>query len=138
MAIGNQGKFAMREQVYDFFKELAQIYLPAAGVLYAAVAGIYGLPLAVQVVGTIAALDTFLGVVLKVSSVSYLSSGGSADGSVHITDGLPSKLAIDLTPEQLANKGSIVLNVTGITQSAPAVTTATDASTPMTPGTFSQ
>lgn len=64
----------MSNQVYDVLKWIAQYLLPAAGTLYFALAGIWGLPFGEQVVGTITAVDTFLGVILGISSASYKSS----------------------------------------------------------------
>jgi len=61
----------MSNTTYDRLKFLAQVVLPAAGTLYAALAGIWGLPYAEQIVGTIVAVDTFLGVVLKISTYQY-------------------------------------------------------------------
>lgn len=58
-------------QVYDTLKWIAQYLLPALGTLYFAIAGIWGLPYGEQVVGTITALDTFLGVILGISAVNY-------------------------------------------------------------------
>lgn len=60
----------MSNKTYDVLKYIAQIVLPALGTLYFALASIWGFPYAEQVVGTITALDTFLGVILKVSSDS--------------------------------------------------------------------
>ena len=61
----------MKNKTYDILKYVAQIILPAIGTLYFALAGIWGLPYAEQVVGTITAVDTFLGVVLGISSANY-------------------------------------------------------------------
>lgn len=61
----------MSNQVYDVLKWIAQYLLPAAGTLYFALAGIWGLPYGEQVVGTITAIDTFLGVILGISTASY-------------------------------------------------------------------
>lgn len=61
----------MSNKVYDILKFIAQILLPALGTLYFALAGIWGFPYAEQVVGTITAVDTFLGVVLGISSANY-------------------------------------------------------------------
>lgn len=68
----------MKSKTYDALKEIALIWLPALGSLYFAIAGIWSLPYAEQIVGTIAAVDTFLGAVLKISSNNYykrLSNG---------------------------------------------------------------
>lgn len=47
------------------------VFLPALGTLYFALAGIWNLPCGEQVVGTIAAIDTFMGVILGISSANY-------------------------------------------------------------------
>lgn len=61
----------MSNTVYDILKWIAQILLPAAGALYFALANIWGLPYGEQIVGTITAIDAFLGVILGISSKSY-------------------------------------------------------------------
>lgn len=61
----------MSNKTYDTLKYIAQIVLPALGTLYFAIAEIWGLPYAKQIVGTITAIDTFMGVVLRISSNQY-------------------------------------------------------------------
>lgn len=61
----------MSNKVYDALKFIAQIVLPAIGTLYFALAAIWGLPYAEQIVGTITAVDTFLGTILCISTVKY-------------------------------------------------------------------
>ena len=61
----------MSNKLYDVLKYIAQIVLPAVGTLYFALAGIWGFPYGEQIVGTITALDTFLGVILGISSSNY-------------------------------------------------------------------
>ena len=61
----------MSNKVYDVLKWLAMLFLPALGTLYFALAGIWGLPYGEQIVGTITAVDTFLGVILGISTVQY-------------------------------------------------------------------
>ena len=58
-------------ETYDILKWIAMYLLPAVGTLYFALAGIWGIPYGEQVVGTITAIDTFLGVLLGLSSSSY-------------------------------------------------------------------
>lgn len=57
--------------VYDVLKWIAQILLPALATLYFALAGIWNFPYGEQVVGTITAIDTFLGILLGVSTSKY-------------------------------------------------------------------
>ena len=61
----------MSNKLYDVLKYIAQVVLPALGTLYFALAGIWGFPYGEQIVGTITAVDTFLGVVLRISTVQY-------------------------------------------------------------------
>lgn len=63
--------FGMPDKVYDILKAIAMIVLPALGTLYFALAGIWGWPYAEQIVGTITAIDTFLGVILGLSTAQY-------------------------------------------------------------------
>lgn len=61
----------MSDKVYDVLKWIAQIFLPAIGTLYFALARIWDFPLAEEIVGTITAVDAFLGVLLGISSAQY-------------------------------------------------------------------
>ena len=65
-------KLKMSDKAYDILKYIAQIVLPAVGTLYFALAGIWGLPYGEQIVGTITAVDAFLGALLKISTAVYL------------------------------------------------------------------
>ena len=64
-------KNMMNDKLYKILKHIAMIFLPALGTLYFALAGIWGFPYAEQVVGTITAIDTFLGVILGISTAQY-------------------------------------------------------------------
>lgn len=61
----------MSNKVYDVLKWIAQIVLPALGTLYFALSEIWGLPLGAEIVGTITAVDAFLGALLGISSAQY-------------------------------------------------------------------
>lgn len=61
----------MTNKVYDVTKWIAQIALPALGVLYFALSQIWGFPYGEQVVGTITAIDAFLGTLLGISTARY-------------------------------------------------------------------
>lgn len=66
--------FMFSNKVYDILKWITQIWLPALATLYFTLAQIWGFPYAEQIVGTITALDTFLGAILMISSASYNKS----------------------------------------------------------------
>lgn len=61
----------LSNKAYDFLKWIAQILLPAMATLYFAIAQIWGLPYAEQIVGTITAVDAFLGALLGISTALY-------------------------------------------------------------------
>lgn len=61
----------LSNQAYDIMKFIAQIILPALGTLYFALAQIWGLPLGEEIVGTITAVDAFLGAILGISTAQY-------------------------------------------------------------------
>ena len=61
----------LSSETYDALKWIAQYLLPALGTLYFALAGIWNFPYGEQIVGTITAVDTFLGVILGISSAQY-------------------------------------------------------------------
>lgn len=61
----------LSNKVYDILKTIAQIILPSIGTLYFALASIWNLPFGEEVVGTITAIDTFLGALLGVSTAAY-------------------------------------------------------------------
>lgn len=61
----------MNDKTYDVLKWIATYLLPALGTLYFALAQIWNLPYGEQVVGSITAIDTFLGVVLGLSTGQY-------------------------------------------------------------------
>lgn len=61
----------MSNKVYDILKYIAQIVLPALATLYFAIAQIWGLPYGEQIVGTITAVDAFLGAILRISTIQY-------------------------------------------------------------------
>lgn len=100
----------LSNETYDKLKWVAQIVLPALGTFVAGIFALYHLPYGEQVVGTIAAIDTFLGALLKHSSDVY-----SGDGQLIVDTSDPLKdvysIALDDYPEMLANKDTVVLKV---------------------------
>lgn len=64
-------KTILSDKVYNVLKWVALVLLPALGALYFGLAGIWGFPYGEQIVGTITVIDTFLGVILGISTVQY-------------------------------------------------------------------
>lgn len=74
----------MSNKVYDILKFIAQVALPAVGTLYLALSKIWGFPYGEEIVGTITAVDLFLGTMLGISSAKYYKSGKDTDGTLNI------------------------------------------------------
>jgi hypothetical protein len=111
----NKNGSLLSTQAYDFLKPIATTYLPAAGTLYFTVAQIWGLPAATEVVGTIVAINTFLGVVLGISTRSYNQSEAKYDGAIHVveTNG-QRKYSLDLKnedPESILEQSEALFKV---------------------------
>ena len=73
----------MSNKLYDILAIIGRLILPALGTLYFALAKIWNLPLAEEIVGTIAAVTTFLNTVLKVKSDQWyaeLEDGEDGEG----------------------------------------------------------
>lgn len=64
-------KQAQANARYDILRQIVQLWLPGLGTLYFTIAQIWGLPYAEQVVGTIAALTVFGGVIVGVKRKGY-------------------------------------------------------------------
>lgn len=61
----------LSNKTYDILKWVAQYLLPGLATLWLTLASIWGLPHGEEIGGTIVALDTFLGVLLGISSAQY-------------------------------------------------------------------
>ena len=61
----------MSNKMYDILKWIAQILLPALATLYFGIAKIWNLPYSEEIVGTITAVDLFLGALLGISTIQY-------------------------------------------------------------------
>jgi len=104
----------MNSNLYDRLKFLAQIGLPALGSLYFGLAGIWGLPSAESVVGTIVIFDTFLGTILQISSSQYKSETNH-DGVMIVDKTQEGKtvfsLELNVDPETLENAKQVIFKV---------------------------
>lgn len=78
----------MKSKTYDILKYIAQIVLPALATLYVTIAGIWGLPYAEAISGTIMAVDFCLGALLKIESDRFFSTKDIVDKVVPDTEEL--------------------------------------------------
>jgi hypothetical protein len=98
---------------YDLLKKVVTIVLPAFATLYAALSQAWGFPNSEAVVATCAAVATFGGVLLSVSTKSWNKSEAKYDGEITITGvdeitGHPD-LALNITtdPNELFSKRTV-------------------------------
>lgn len=69
----------MSNKVFDTLRFLQTVLLPAIGTLYFALADIWGLPYAEQVVGTVTALTAFLGAFVEYKRRTYGGGENESD-----------------------------------------------------------
>lgn len=109
-------KFIMSDSIYQKVKFLVVTFLPAFSTLYFALGTIWGLPAVEQVIGTIAAVTTFLGVLLGISTRAYANVPPSYDGVISVgtnpdTGVKTYSLELDSDPEQLDQKSSVTFRI---------------------------
>lgn len=99
---------------YDVIKWLTVTLLPAVGALYFALAAVWSLPAAEQVLGTLAAVQVFIGATMGISSKQYEESGEKYSGEINVVDGKTKTLySLDLkdAPEDLKDKDEVTFKV---------------------------
>jgi len=107
----------LSDKAYNWLKTIVQLLLPAAATLYLGLSGIWGLPHTQQIVGTLTAIATFLGVLLRTSTKTYLSSDAAYDGQMVVFDSEKEdgsklySLELNGDPSALQDKKSISFKV---------------------------
>ena len=105
----------LSDRSYNILKLVVTTLLPGAGTLYFTLAQIWSFGKAEEVVGTIAAVNVFLGLLLQISTRLYNKSDAKYDGDidVHPQANGPTQLALNLTtgPEDLMNKKAITFKI---------------------------
>lgn len=86
LAVEDNRTLPMSNKLYDVLRALTQYALPAIGALYFALATIWGLPFAEQVLGTIAAIEIFIGTIIGISKRSYDQSDVKYHGSLVVDE----------------------------------------------------
>jgi hypothetical protein len=110
----NGDKMLLNNKVYDILKKLVQVILPAAATLYYSIAQIWGLPEAENVVGTMAAITTFLGLVIGLSKDSYNKSDVKYDGVINVLNTGEKKtytLELNTSPDSLDAQNEALFKV---------------------------
>lgn len=95
-------------KVYDVIKWIAQYLLPALGTLYFALSKVWNLPYGEEIVGTLSAIDIFLGTLLGISNHNY-----QGDGTIRFTgEDLEGESEIELyDTNNLTERDRVTLNI---------------------------
>ena len=100
----------LSDKAYGIIKNLVQLILPGFATLYLSLSQLWNLPYANQVSGTAAAVATFLGLLLKISSKSYDASDAKFDGNLVVTTNEDGTMLYSLElkgePEDLLGKNA--------------------------------
>lgn len=101
--------------VYDTIKWLVQVAFPAFATLYVALSEIWGLPYTLEIVGTLTAITTFLGILLGISSARYHNSDNRFDGVMRVEEGETGKDVYNLElkdePDNLSRMRELTFKV---------------------------
>lgn len=107
MAESEPSAVLFTNRLYNKLKFVALVLLPALATLCLTIGGIWDLQYTGQVVGSITAVDTFLGVVLKISTKQYYKKGANFDGDVIVSPedgGNKVTMAFNGPPEDLVDQ----------------------------------
>lgn len=105
---------------YKVLKQLALVWLPALSALYLGLANLWNLPGDEEVSGSIMLIDTFLGVILGISTAQYNKNGqfdGNYDGEFALEqteDGTSIMRLKSVDRNALENKDRLTLKLTDI------------------------
>jgi hypothetical protein len=107
--------FVLSDSVYVKMKFLVQVLLPALSTLYFTLGSVWNFPGVEQVIGTLAAIAVFFGVLLGLSTKAYNASEAKYDGNVVVqtTDTGVKVYSLELNgdPATLDQKDSVTFKV---------------------------
>lgn len=104
--------FVMSGKLYDFAKRLVQVVLPAVSSLYFGLGKIWDFPATEKVVGSLAVIATFIGLLVGVSNRQYESSGLGYDGSVTVTpNDEGTTVGLNVPADKLVSQKAIKLKI---------------------------
>ena len=115
--MADEKKLILTDQVYDVLNRIVKLGFPALGTLYFGLAKIWGFPYGEEVVGTLALLATFGGVLLAISKSRYDKSDEKFDGELVVSNALDPELPTNYNfnvgdIDALNDKAHVLLKVT--------------------------
>ena len=114
----------LNDRTYNVLKHVAAVGLPALTTLYFALAQIWHFPDTSEVMGTISAINMFIGGLVGVSTVQYKNSDSKYVGDLEVVDTGDKKtfsLSLNGDPAELENMTEATFKVTQLppVQAAP-------------------
>jgi hypothetical protein len=107
--------FILGDVAYKRLRFVAQMLLPALGTMWFTIGQLWHLPFVEETVGTILAIDTFLGFILGMSTKSFNASSDAYDGEIvtkpRPEGGLMYSLELNIDPETIAMKHDLRFKV---------------------------
>lgn len=104
----------MSNPTYDRLKKTAQLVLPGLGTLYFTLSQIWGFPYGEEVVGSIAAVNTFIGGLVVVASNKYQARHSAADGALvleRVNGVLKYTMELERDPSELVGQDEFRLKI---------------------------
>lgn len=101
----------LSDSVYGALKHTTTIVLPAVAALYIALAQFWNFPKVEEVAGSVAAVNTFLGALLALSTKSYNNSTVVYDGALKIKESGRASIELHGPESEAANKKFVVFKV---------------------------
>lgn len=84
--MANNAKPLLSNWSYDVLLKAATVTLPGMGALYFTLSQIWHLPYGNEFVGTVAAINVFVGLLVRISSATYNKSGAKYDGTLEVVE----------------------------------------------------
>lgn len=107
----------LSDQLYTVLKHVAAVGLPALATLYFALAQIWHFPRTEEVMATITAVNTALGALVGISTLTYNNSDAKYVGAIEVTDNGQKKtysLNLNSLPEALEQLKEATFKVTSV------------------------
>lgn len=102
----------INNRTYDILKWLSLVFLPAVSAFYFALAQAWSFPNVEQIMGTIAAIEIFIGALIGITTPSY--NKHRIDGVMNIVETDDKKtydLSLDKAPEVLDGQSEVIFKV---------------------------
>ena len=103
---------SINNRTYDILKWVSLILLPAVSALYFALGSIWGWPNVEKIMGTIAALEIFIGALIGITTPSH--NKARIDGVMNVVETDEKKtfdLSLDKDPETLEAQDEVIFKV---------------------------